>query len=608
MNFDLHVWQDEALKCWIKNNNRGIVEAVTGSGKTYLALGALHHLYSLDANIRTIVVVPTITLQTQWKERIEKLLPGTRVGRWGGGHKDNFGKHDVIVSTIHTAVAKGPERLRRLGTLTKWKKFLVADECHHYVYAEQFRKIRGNQFYWDCVLAITATLGQDLSYLEGFGKIIYTYDFPKAVKDGLVPRFNLLNTSVPLKPKEKANYYELSEEFLKRIDWVKEVYSSQIDNVPDAFFFRQLSNILKNEPGDHIPIRAMFKTMFERTAISYMAYYKMKLAKDLITLLTTHGNRKVLVFFERIASIEDMVDAIVLDNDSSDKMNLADEAIIGIGSHLKENLTGSWIGEIHSGLKQDEREQKLEEFKKEHPAVLLTCRMLDEGIDVQDIDAAILVASTKSKRQRIQRFGRVLRKGENKPIIITLIVPETTDGNVIIQDDEFFDGAADIYQSSYDEAREKVIHLLEDKEDLPHQVEDMLPDDHWFRKINNETRNISDPNEIIQIMFITCIYSGRSLEFVPNSPTCSRAIEKSILSTQKRLGRKKANSEVGEIEIFEGNTVKTITTRLEDLHNSVNLPGTIRSYVQLSHDKSYFFYKDCEIEDEEQDPWKKFLI
>ena len=607
-DFDLHFWQDDALKYWIKNNNKGIVEAVTGSGKTYLALAALHYLYSLNRKVRTIVVVPTIALQAQWKERIEKLLPGTRVGRWGGGHADDLGMHNVIVSTIHTAVAKGPERLRRLGTLVEWKKFLIADECHHYVYAEQFRKIRGDQFYWDCVLAITATLGQDLSELEGFGKIIYTYDFPKAVKDGLVPRFNLLNTSVPLTPKEKANYYELTEKFLKRIDWVKEVYSSQIDNIPDAFFFRQLSNILKNEPGDHIPIRAMFKTMFERTAISYMAYYKMKLAKDLITLLTTHGNRKVLVFFERIASIEDMVDSIVLDNDLSDKMNLADEAIVEIGSHLKENLTGSWIGEIHSGLKQDEREQKLEEFKKEHPAVLLTCRMLDEGIDVQDIDAAILVASTKSKRQRIQRFGRVLRKGENKPIIISLIVPETNDGNIILQDDELFDGAADIHQASYDEAREKVIHLLEEKDAPPPQDEVSLPDDHWFRKISVESPKISEPNEIIQTMFITCINSGRSLEFVPESPSNTDAFELSVSTIERRLKRKKVKAIVGEVEIVDGNILTCITTSLEDLHNSVNLPPTVRSYIQIGKDKTYFFYKDCGMKEEEQDPWKKFLI
>ena len=189
---------------------------------------------------------------------------------------------------------------------------------------------------------------------------------------------------------------------------MKEVASSQIDNVPDAFSLKQLSNILKNRNEETIsPSRQCSKPCLKELRFLTWHITNKLMAKDLITLLTTHGNRKVLVFFERIASIEDMVDAIVLDNDSSDKMNLADEAIIDIDSHLKENLTGSWIGEIHSGLKQDEEEQKLEEFKKEHPAVLLTYKNTQmKGLVLQDIDAAILVASTKSKRQRIQRFGK----------------------------------------------------------------------------------------------------------------------------------------------------------------------------------------------------------
>ena len=83
--------------------------------------------------------------------------------------------------------------------------------------------------------------------------------------------------------------------------------------------------------------------------------------------------------------------------------------------------------------------------------------MLDEGIDVPDIDAAILVASTKSKRQRIQRFGRVLRKSEKKPLIITLIVPETSEGRIIQDDEETFQGAADLHNANYKSAKE-VVH------------------------------------------------------------------------------------------------------------------------------------------------------
>ena len=146
MEFDLHEWQEDALDTWIQKGKRGIVEAVTGAGKTYLALAAIHYLYGESKKVRTIIVVPTIALQLQWKERIERLLPNFKVGLWGGGQGDLIGTHKIIVSVINTAVTQGEERLKTLGSLKEWKKFLIADECHRYVEAETFSRVR-TEFY-----------------------------------------------------------------------------------------------------------------------------------------------------------------------------------------------------------------------------------------------------------------------------------------------------------------------------------------------------------------------------------------------------------------------------------------------------------------------------
>ncbi|MEO7167422.1 MAG: helicase-related protein [Chthoniobacterales bacterium] len=43
----------------------------------------------------------------------------------------------------------------------------------------------------------------------------------------------------------------------------------------------------------------------------------------------------------------------------------------------------------------------------------ISCRGLDEGLDIPEIDAAVLVASTQRPRQRIQRIGRTFRKTRN---------------------------------------------------------------------------------------------------------------------------------------------------------------------------------------------------
>lgn len=46
--------------------------------------------------------------------------------------------------------------------------------------------------------------------------------------------------------------------------------------------------------------------------------------------------------------------------------------------------------------------------------LLVTCRALDEGLDVPDAEIGIIAASTSSIRQRIQRMGRVLRPSSRK--------------------------------------------------------------------------------------------------------------------------------------------------------------------------------------------------
>jgi superfamily II DNA or RNA helicase len=42
-------------------------------------------------------------------------------------------------------------------------------------------------------------------------------------------------------------------------------------------------------------------------------------------------------------------------------------------------------------------------------SVLVTVHALDEGFDVPEAEVAIVIASSATRRQRIQRLGRVLR-------------------------------------------------------------------------------------------------------------------------------------------------------------------------------------------------------
>ena len=75
----------------------------------------------------------------------------------------------------------------------------------------------------------------------------------------------------------------------------------------------------------------------------------------------------------------------------------------------------------------DERQENLEKFKAGNLNVLVSCTALDEGFDMPEADGAMILSASSSKRQRIQRMGRVLRITANKEnaLIVTVYSSKT---------------------------------------------------------------------------------------------------------------------------------------------------------------------------------------
>ena len=118
----LYTWQLDALTAWLGTGRRGVVEAVTGSGKTDMALAAI-----ADAHRRglfVMVVVPTRVLIAQWHERLTTAFPDLIIGRLGDSKRDQPGQCDVLVATRHSAASQRPVPVDGQGGL------LIADECH----------------------------------------------------------------------------------------------------------------------------------------------------------------------------------------------------------------------------------------------------------------------------------------------------------------------------------------------------------------------------------------------------------------------------------------------------------------------------------------------
>jgi superfamily II DNA or RNA helicase len=78
---------------------------------------------------------------------------------------------------------------------------------------------------------------------------------------------------------------------------------------------------------------------------------------------------------------------------------------------LKELIQDLQPLDVHVGMEGDADETiKLFETKG---GILLSIHMFDEGVDIPSIDHCLILASSQSKREFIQRRGRVLRVNKN---------------------------------------------------------------------------------------------------------------------------------------------------------------------------------------------------
>jgi superfamily II DNA or RNA helicase len=124
----LYSWQIDALEAWIKAGQRGIVEAITGSGKTRVGIAAIKY-HCKGTGAFAVVLVPTVELMRQWVESIDRQL-GIRAGMCGDGRLDKVQDFKVTVYVINSAAEYSVAEVTVANS--EGEGLLVADECHRY--------------------------------------------------------------------------------------------------------------------------------------------------------------------------------------------------------------------------------------------------------------------------------------------------------------------------------------------------------------------------------------------------------------------------------------------------------------------------------------------
>jgi superfamily II DNA or RNA helicase len=374
---DLRAWQAEALAAW-STTCRGVVEAVTGTGKTRLAIAAVRTV--LDAGGRVLVLVPTLELVDQWHAGLRALVPAARVGRLGGGRQDDLYSHEVVLATPHSAADVPIEAPPGLPGL------LVADEAHRYGAPTWGQALKEEL---PLRLALTATYerGDDgvAEVLEPyFGEVVFRYHYDRAVADGTVAPFAIARVGVELTDAERA-VHDAADARVRTLH-AELVGPLGMPKEPGALL-QAVAAVVAD--ADHrgggqgrqvAACREYLARIRQRRDVAATAAAKLEVVHAAAPALA--GGR-TLVFTDTIAQADDAARVLIA---------------AGVGAET-----------VHGQLSDDRRRIRLAQFRRGRIACLVAPRVLDEGIDVPDADVALVLAAFRTRRQLIQRLGRVLR-------------------------------------------------------------------------------------------------------------------------------------------------------------------------------------------------------
>jgi superfamily II DNA or RNA helicase len=361
----LRQWQEKAFPLWWAKK-RGIVKVVTGGGKTVFAIHCLTKYLEEEKDNSIFIVVPSIALLDQWYEGLQKTFGDKDISLNGGGeHLEVISK--ITISTIDS-VKNIIHKFDASNTL------LIVDECHKIGTEKRGETLTNN---WHATLGLSATPERD--YDDNFyiiikkilGDIIFDYDYIDAREDEVIVNFKLLYAYAAMTEDEEEKYKKFTKSIQRR---AATIGGNNMNDYPLKMLIFNRARMVKNSKN-RIPFG--------------------------VELLQKHKRDSWIVFTENKKQAKEFNKII--------------------------NKKGYKSAIYNTDLDNAEREENLNNFKSGNLNVLVSCTALDEGFDMPEADGAMILSASSSKRQRIQRMGRVLRITANKEnaLIVTVYSSKT---------------------------------------------------------------------------------------------------------------------------------------------------------------------------------------
>lgn len=359
-------YQAEAVEAWNRARGRGVVVLPTGAGKTHVAVLAI------DAKKRSaLVVAPTLDLVRQWYDLLRATF-AVPVGVVGGGD------HDVLPITV-TTYDSAYLHMEHLGSRFG---LVVFDECHHLPSATYALAARLAIAPYRLGLTATPerTDGRDALLTELVGPTVYRRDIGELAGEYL-SEYETVRVEVALTPEEREEH-----------DRERALYRD----------FVSMNHIRMSSPrgfGEFVMLSAR-SDAGRRAMRAYRRQRELAFAAS--------GK---LAYLEHLLDEHREDRAIVFTQDNATAHRVARRFLVPVITHQ---------------TKVTERSTILAGLAEGRYNALVTSKVLNEGVDVQEANVAIVLSGSGSVREHVQRLGRILRKREGKRAVLYELVTSDT--------------------------------------------------------------------------------------------------------------------------------------------------------------------------------------
>lgn len=365
--------QQTAFDAWRENSYRGVAALPTGSGKTILAVMAIARLKR-----PTLVLVPTIDLLAQWANVLKRFF-NIPIGMWGGGSSETC---YITVSTYNSAVLKMEFYGNRFA-------FIVADECHHL--PGPANQLAAQWSIAPYRLGLSATPESDPErdrIMEDLmGKVCCRIQIDE-LSEGILSDYDVETIPLSLTPAEQAEYLtnrKIYTDFLHQHHLVMNSVRSWRNFIMEV--------VRSGHAG-----RKAFEAYLKQKNIARSGEEKFNMVWE---LLKRHAGERIIIFTA----------------DNAAAYELGRRYFLPVLTH-------------HT--KSAERKNMLENFRTGACPVLVSSKVLNEGVDVPEANIGIIVSGGAGVREHVQRLGRILRdKPGKKAVLYELVNASTSELNVL---------------------------------------------------------------------------------------------------------------------------------------------------------------------------------